>query len=273
MANQITLSSGMRASLFSLQNTSRLLEQTQYRLSTGKKINTSLDDPIKYFASVAHNQRADDLSARKDGMSESVQMIKAADSGIEAITNLISSAKSLANSALSSDDDTEITALKAQYDNIRDQIDTLAGDSGYKGVNFLKEDDHTVKFDEQGLSKLDITGFDATTTGLEITAAGAWDSTDEGKQLIENDIALLDAATTTLRTEASTLASNLNVITARQDFTQKMVNTLTDGASNLVNADMNEEGANMLMLQTRQSLGTTSMSLASQAAQSVLRLF
>ena len=52
-----------------------------------------------------------------------------------------------------------------------------------------------------------------------------------------------------------------------------MINVLESGANNLVNADMNEEGANMLMLQTRQALGTSSLSIASQAAQSVLRLF
>jgi len=69
------------------------------------------------------------------------------------------------------------------------------------------------------------------------------------------------------------MSSNLNVVTVRQDFTEKMINTLEDGAVNLTIADMNEEGANMLLLQTRQALGTTSLSLASQAAQSVLRLF
>ena len=78
---------------------------------------------------------------------------------------------------------------------------------------------------------------------------------------------------TTLRTESSKLANNLSIITARQEFTQGMINILKDGAAGLTNADMNEEGANMLMLQTRQALGTTSLSLASQAAQSVLRLF
>jgi len=76
-----------------------------------------------------------------------------------------------------------------------------------------------------------------------------------------------------LRTQSQNLSNALSTITTRQNFTQNMINTLEDGASNLVNADMNEEGANMLMLQTRQALGTTSLSLASQAAQNVLRLF
>ena len=83
----------------------------------------------------------------------------------------------------------------------------------------------------------------------------------------------LDAAKATLRTESKELSNSLSIITARQDFTEKMINTLEDGVTNLTNADMNEEGANMLMLQTRQALGTTSLSMASQAAQSVLRLF
>ena len=90
---------------------------------------------------------------------------------------------------------------------------------------------------------------------------------------IDTAIGELDAAKTLLRTEAKTMSSNLSAVTIRQDFTEKMINTLEDGAVNLTIADMNEEGANMLMLQTRQALGTTSLSLASQAAQSVLRLF
>jgi len=65
----------------------------------------------------------------------------------------------------------------------------------------------------------------------------------------------------------------MSIVTIRQDFTTGMIATLQTGADNLTLADMNEEGANMLMLQTRQSLGTTALSLASQAAQSVLRLF
>jgi flagellin-like hook-associated protein FlgL len=90
---------------------------------------------------------------------------------------------------------------------------------------------------------------------------------------IEANISALDAAKSTLRTESSKLSNNLSIITARQEFTEAMINVLKDGSADLTNADMNEEGANMLMLQTRQALGTTSLSLASQAAQSVLRLF
>ncbi len=277
----ITLTSGMRQNLFSLQKTNNLMELTQTRLASGKKVNTALDDPVAFFTAQGHEQRANDLASRKDEMSESVQMLKASDNGIEAIVNLIAAAKSLATSALSGDTTSNINTLETQYFDILSQIDDLAGDSGYKGVNFLDSTAvvYDVKFDETGDSKLTITGFDADSQGATLSlmtfSANDWVSAGgtANRMNLNSAITRLDDATSALRTEASKLATNLSVITARQDFTGNMINTLRDGAADLTNADMNEEGANMLMLQTRQALGTTSLSLASQAAQSVLRLF
>jgi flagellin-like hook-associated protein FlgL len=270
----------MRANLVSLQNTNSLLETTQKRLASGKKVNSALDDPVAYFTAVAHEQRASDLASRKDEMSESIQMVKAADAGIESIRTLIASAKSLATSALSSETSAGVEQLRSQYTEVMSQITAMAGDSGYKGVNLLNEDEHEVKFDELGDSTLTLTGFDATATGatLDLTEFDANEWWDDGNDVVAKDdikaaIVQMDAATTSLRTESSKLSNNLSIITARQEFTQGMINVLKDGAAVLTNADMNEEGANMLMLQTRQALGTTSLSLASQAAQSVLRLF
>ena len=271
----ITLTSGMRANLVNLQNTNSLLELTQKRLASGKKVNSALDDPVAYFTAVAHEQRAGDLAARKDEMSESVQTVKAADAGIQSINTLIAAARSLASSALSADS-TTATTLMNQFNTVRTQIDEMAADSGYKGVNLLggTSVSLTVKFDETGASKLGITGFDGSTAGLSISLASGWVSgTTVQSSTIETAMTALDTAKDTLRTESSKLANNLSIITARQAFTPGMINVLKDGAAQLTNADMNEEGANMLMLQTRQALGTTSLSLASQAAQSVLRLF
>jgi flagellin len=270
----ITLTGGMRANLVSLQNTNNLMETTQKRLSTGKKVNTALDDPVAYFTSMAHEQRASDLAGRKDQMSESIQMVKAANAGIESIRTLIEAAKSLATAAASSDVTVDIESLSDQYNIVRAQIGEMALDSGYKGINLLDSDSTTVKFDEDGTSSLTLQGFDASATvGLGITAS-TWNGIGTTvKDAIDDDIGLLDDAVSTLRKESSKLSNNLSIITARQEFTQGMINTLKDGAAGLTNADMNEEGANMLMLQTRQALGTTSLSLASQAAQSVLRLF
>ena len=270
MAQNITLTEGIRANLLSLQNTSKLLELTQKRLATGKRVNSPLDDAINFFAAKNHQQRADDLAFRKDAMGEAIQTIKAADTGIDAITNLIASAKSTAQSALATADTAERSSLAVQFNALMDQVDTLAEDSGYKGVNFLGGNDLIVTFDEDGGSKLTISGFDGNSGSLGmVDAVGNW-ATETN---INDALADLDSAKGTLRTEAESLSNSLSTITVRQDFTENMINTLEGGVANLTNADMNEEGANMLMLQTRQALGTTALSLASQAAQGVLRLF
>jgi flagellin-like hook-associated protein FlgL len=139
---------------------------------------------------------------------------------------------------------------------------------------------------EGGSATLDIFGFDGRIVDEGTNSQIHFDSvvtadwvTGDGTDFfidqtnIEADIDELDTSISTLRSEASELSTNLSIISQRQEFTDGMIQTLTEGANTLTNADMNEEGANMLMLQTRQALGTTALSLASQAAQSVLRLF
>ena len=248
----------------------------QTRLASGKKVNTSLDDPINFFTAQEHTLRATDLASRKDGMSEAIQTVKAATTGIDGITALIANAKALAQSALSatgSDADT----FKTQYQTVLTQITQMSQDSGYKGTNLLNSDSITVQFaPTSDDSSLSVSGFSATSGGLSIDAGTTnWhvDASDACTTTINAAIDSLDTARDTLRTEAKELATNLGIITARQDFTANMINTLEDGAANLVNADLNEESANLLMLQTRQALGTSALSMASQAAQSVLRLF
>jgi len=167
--------------------------------------------------------------------------------------------------ALSSTDTSELSSLKSQYNDLRTQLDALVGDSGYKGKNLLDNNTLTVKFEG---ANLEVIGFNAKTAGLGITEA-IWITGGN----IDTDITKLDDALTKLRNESSKMSGNLSIITVRENFSTNMINTLTKGSDKLTLADTNEEGANMLMLQTRQSLGTTSLSLAAQAAQSVLRLF
>lgn len=268
--NDITLAGGMRQNLTNLQVTSALQARTTQRLATGLRVNSAVDDPSAYFAAQNHRGRANDLAGRKDAMGEAIQTVKAADAGIKAITSLIEQAKGLAASARSAGT-TDRATLSTQFNDLLDQIDTIAGDSGYKGKNLLGGDTLTVEFNEDGSSSLDIAGFDATVAGdLDVaTAANSWAADAD----IDAAVTDLDAAVNTIRANAKTLASNLGIVTARQEFTNNMVNALTEGADQLTAADTNEEGANMLALQTRQQLGITSLSLSSQAQQGILRLF
>jgi flagellin-like hook-associated protein FlgL len=162
------------------------------------------------------------------------------------------------------------TSLANQFDDIRSQISQLAADSGYNGVNLLNGDSLQVVFNETGTSTQSISGVKFDAAGLGIAASANNFQTDSDVNAALSD---LTSALGTLRSQSVAFGSSLSVVQTRQDFTKSMVNTLQTGADNLVLADTNLEGANMLALQTRQSLSTTALSLAAQASQSVLRLF
>ena len=263
----ITLTASMRANVLALQENQKLFENTQNRLATGKKVNTALDNPISYFAAKSYTDRANDLASLKDNMNEAIQTVQAANNGISAITDLIAQAKSIANSALATTDTTAKSNYSVQFNAVLSQIDNIAYNASYRGNNLISNSSLTVSFSSTTTDYLRITGFTASTaaTGLNVSGVTSVWATDPTSSL--------DAATTSLRTQSQSMASNLAIVNTRLDFTNNMINTLQKGADNLTLADMNEEGANLLMLQTRQALGTTALSLASQQAQSVLRLF
>ena len=162
-------------------------------------------------------------------------------------------------------------SLESEFNDLLTQIDQLTNDASFNGNNFLDGDNLKVIFNETGLSSLTIKGVDTTSAGLGLTAAAS-DSFQFNNQ-IDATLKTLDAATITLRSNASTFGSNLSIVQTRKDFTDDMINTLETGAGNLTLADTNEEGANLLALQTRQSLSTTALSMASQADRAVLSLF
>lgn len=374
----ISLTASMRSNLLSLQQTQDLMDMTQERLSTGKKVNSAIDNPSSYYTAQSLTNRASDLNALLDSMGQGIQTIQAANEGIEAITEFVQQAKAIANTArdnatikgttssgtyaaagdtqnitvkidgvadqdikvtladidtleqaatkiataLNDDTDgvkdaedtviggftatvengqikisnskgivanvsgtisgitfngeignsTRTTSMK-QYNEILDQIDQLAKDSGYKGVNLLQGNDLKVVFNEDRSSYLTINGTFADTSdkGLKISRAEDWTNPDN--EAIDASISELENAITSLRNMASEFGNNYSIVENRENFTESLINVLEEGSDKLTLADMNEESANMLALQTRQQLAINSLSLASQAAQSVLSLF
>ncbi len=464
----ISLTASMRSNLLSLQNTQSLMDMTQERLSTGKKVNSAIDNPSSYYTAQSLNNRANDLNSLLDSMGQGIQTIKAADEAIKTITSFAEQAKAIANSARdipsnfdkyaissnevtdpidgtfimdarndlstftlkveasdatkkftvyladgtkkeltlagtnaaeveanavnqlqgmglnakgdgtgninvsttdnssvswvndgtdgladsttaarvvtlasantgansatiaaeinriaqtapamaitatpdgktfsvsatnkqftifsdgttasdnalrdlniagsrkagdSSAESLERSSYSKQFNEILEQIDSLAQDAGYKGVNLLQENNLKVIFNEDRSSMIEITGVDASSKGLGISQAqNAWQKDSN----IETSINNIEGAISKLRTMASDFGNNYSVVQSRENFTDNLINVLTEGADKLTLADMNEESANMLALQTRQQLAINSLSLASQAAQSVLKLF
>ncbi|MCJ2065557.1 flagellar protein [Methylobacterium sp. J-088] len=391
--SSITLSAATRQNLLSLQDTAALTATTQNRLSTGKKVNSALDDPLSFFTAQSLDNRSNDLNNLLNGVSNGVQVIQAANQGITSIQKLIDSAKSLANQALASKNyataavsgsttsttggtytaatsgttavsftvdgvtknatlaagtgtsgattasdvtaaisalntaagtnafsadasglkivaasstnavtfdatngakigfasgitgtagtpasgDATRTSLATQFNNLLTQIDQLASDASYNGVNLLGgggSNQLKIQFNENGKSNLQVQGVDFSSSGLNLTAvatSGA-NSNFQADSDITAVLTKLDSASSTLRAQSGTFGSNLTVVQNRQDFTKQLINILGTGSANLTNADLNEEAANSQALSTRQSMGISALSLANSAQQGVLQL-
>lgn len=481
----VTLSSAVRSSLLSLQDTTSLIKQTQGRLSSGLRVASAIDDPVAYFQGKGLQDRAGDLSQKKDGIDQGVSSVSTALDAVASVENVVQQLKGLANS-LKSATGTQFTDLITQFNSLRTQIGNLVSDASYQGTNLVNNTSQTltVEFSDKTASLLTVDAANLDETGLSVgsvaayannsttfminfsadaansltagqsltftyqgtdatfttasyasfgygTAATALMHIQSGESLtitqgtvysatIDNDllgtgvtfvvgehltgvfeanftagaatltmsatpalsvtyqgpdvtlttandgdtlqygtsalamellsgssiaitqgtvmtasgllsgatgalnilgftitqhttaavaveanaityaagvsantttgdfttyasegdtnainasIAQLDTALGTLRSQASSLGSNVALLQTRLDFTNQYVNTLQEGAGKLTLADINQEGANLLALQTRQQLGITSLSFAGQAEQSILGLF
>jgi flagellin len=161
--------------------------------------------------------------------------------------------------------------LVAQYNNVLTQINTTAQDASFNGVNLLNGDTLKLVFNETGKSTLNIQGVTFNDAGLglsQLTSGLDFLDSNSANKILSS----LDAASTTLRGEASALGSNLSIVEIRQDFSKSLINVLQTGASNLTLADTNEEAANSQALSTRQSIAVSALALANQSQASVLQL-
>jgi len=271
--SDIVLSAGVRSNLLQLQQTSDLITQTQERLATGNKVNSALDNAISFFTAQGLNNRANDLSALLDSMSNGINTIQAANNGITSITKLVQSAQALVSQAQQANNTTTQATLSTQFNSLLTQIGQLAGDSGFNGVNLLGGSSLTITLDETGNSTVTVTGVNYTNANAAPLSIGNAANNWAGASDITAASTALSTALTTLQSESQALSAGLSTVQIRQDFTKSTINTLQSGASNLTLADSNQEGANLLALQTRQQLSTTALSLAAQADQNVLRLF
>ncbi len=162
----------------------------------------------------------------------------------------------------------ELAQLEEDFNNIRSQIDLLVNDTGYRGTNLLNGDNLTTFFNEDRSSSLETDSVTFTADGLGLDAANFSRTSS-----VDGALDQVREALNSVRNFGSALANDLSIIQTRQTFTTELINTLKEGSDALTVADQNEEGAKLLALQTRQQLGVTSLSLASQSQQSILRLF
>lgn len=292
MADSVTLSSSIRSNLLSLQNTGSMVNRTNSRLSTGQKVASAIDDAVAYFQAKGLSDRASDLTTRKDDIDQGISTVKAAITGLENVEKILVQMKGVALSAKSATA-TERTDLEKQFNSLATQLNNLATDASYQGLNLVNNSTAklTVTFSDKSAAKLQIDGVNVQASklkglnsvaassqasslsgGTSWTAIGTSTSTNSVTKL-DSVVKAVDSAIATVRSNTKTLGANVALLQTRLDFTKSYVNNLTEGAGKLTLADLNEEGANLVSLQTRQQLGIQALSFAGQQEQGVLSLF
>jgi len=166
------------------------------------------------------------------------------------------------------------TSLQTNYNTLLTQINQLAGDSGYNGVNLIGGNNLQINFNETATSSLTIDGVNYNASGLGLSSisgstTGSFFDSSQLSSLVTN----INTAISNVQGQTETFGTNSSTISTRQSFTTNMINTLQTGASNLVAADQNQESANLLTEQTQQQLEISALSIANDANQSVLKLF
>lgn len=297
--SDIALTAAQRNSLLSLQKTQTLSERTQTRLSTGRRVNSVVDDAVNFFRAKALTDRSEDFGLRKDGIDQGISSMNSALNAIEGIDRFLKQMKGIAEAALSQSTG-ERQSANTQFQELGRQIFQLVEDASYQGLNLLNSTNATldVSFGVRTASRLQVQGLNLHATGLigglGLFSVGAFSAaqsvfalsafglsagsfTSIGPSNSNNAyvgivISRLDASISRLRGHAANLGSNVAILQTRLDFTNSYVNELSGGADKLTLADLNEEGANLVALQTRQQLGIQSLSISGQQQQAVLSL-
>ncbi len=299
----IALTQGMRNSLYALSGLDDQITVTNKRLATGRKVNDALDNPLNYFMARGFDKDKRDLGNLLDGQTLGLKLLEKTVKTVESISKLVESAQALARQARQSTDATVRATLGAQIGTLLQQVDELTEDAGFNGRNLLKATPDTVSIafnslTGAGLTQVSVVGASLrgnstdialNTAALGVTfaagvlpdphtytinsAVGSWEANAAGDTRIDAFITQSQTAINNLAARASTFSVNLTVVQLRLDYTKSWQRNLAESSDALTIADLNEEGANLSSLQTRQSLAVTALSLANRSDQSILRLF
>jgi flagellin len=275
MSSSVSLTSAMQSNLYSLDTINSQIQTAQEDLSTGKDVNSAADNATAFFEAQSATNEASQLGNLKDAMGQGLQVVQTALTTISSATSILQQMQSLAQQAESTTDTTQITNLQTQYNQLQSQLNELTqNDANYQGTNLLSGvtgNNLVINFNADGTSSITISATDTTAATYQPAQATTWAT--GGNTAIQASETAAANAVTAYNGLSQTLGSYSALITTRQNFTSQLANIFTTGANNLTNADLNQESADLLALQTQQGLSISALSIANQSNQSILRLF
>ena len=224
-----------------------------------------------YSASLVNGSLQITAGSGKQGTSYSASVTNAGTLSAAKTTSLFNQGTAVSSTTTGGATQAQLTSFAKQINDLMDSISKTGGDAGYNGTNLLKSGSSLhVQFNEDNSSALDISGADMSLSGLNLSKFS-----NTGNVSLTDITSLGDkvkAAGTNVTAFQGSMSTSLSIVQNRQDFTKAITNILDTGSANLVNADMNQEGAKLLSLQTSQSLAQSALSLSNQQNQGVLQL-
>jgi flagellin len=266
----IITNSGAANALEQLTATNKKLNTTQLRITTGLKVNGPKDDASTF--AIAQRLRGDiaGTQAVKIALANGESTVNVAISAGKAIASLLTEMKAKVVQANQAGlDSASRTALHNDFTALRDQLNTIVATAEFNNVNLISSgattitvlstvDGSTITVSAQPMSSTTLALHTASLT----TSAGA-----------ATALTLIDSAITVVADKLAALGSSAKRIEVQNDFTTSLINILTEGLGNLVDADLAEESARLQAFQIQQQLGVQSLAIANASPQAILALF
>jgi flagellin len=272
--NSINTNASALTALQNLSVTQTDLQSTQNIISTGKKINSAKDNGAVWSIAQTMQGKVSSLDAVQDSLNRAQSTIDVAMSAGQQVSDLLTQmkAKVLAASDTSLDT-TSRTALNEDFKSLRDQITKVVNNADFNGVNMVKASGTTVYAlaNDSGSTKMTVAAEDLSLGGANVTltAAASFNSASTASAYI----GIIDQDVTNVNTALTKLGTGSNALSDHLTFVKNLQNSLTTGISNLVDADMAAESAQLQALQTKQQLGVQALSIANQSTSIMLSLF
>ncbi len=273
MVESVALSSTQKLSILERTRIAELRDQASRRLATGRRVNDVSDDPQDYLRAQALANRVSGLLGAKSGIGQGIESLLTAQTGLEAVQKLSEQLKGIAISAQSASG-TQLSGLVDQFDTVRQQLDNLAGDATYQGVNLLSNPTGTLRIgisDKAG-ETFTVNGQASDVTALSIGAAASDYNNFSTTANIESAIAALDDAISTIQSNEASIVNNAAILQVREDFTQDLADVLQSGREKLLTADLNAEGAKLMSAEVRDNLSVQGQKIAARSQSLIVDL-
>ena len=282
--NSVNTNMGAMVALASLNLTETQLQATQKQISTGYRVADATDDGAAYAVAQTVRSNVGALTSANQQLNGAKGLLSTTISGLNQVQTEMTSLKGvLVKLADQNVIGTERTQYASQANNYMAQIKSFISDSSYNGKTLIGNfsgasagyGGATVIRNETGgtygIAKLGTSAIYSALTALHFSSTTSTAIANFGKALTATGAFV--ANFNKISTALNTYGNASNYIDSQVTFNNARVDAMNGGLGALIDADLSKEAANLQALQTRQQLGTQSLSIANQAPNSLLSLF